>query len=70
MNSIRISPPTNAEKLEMWNGLNQEMDGVTELAGWWPVPTRMSAVTDNTSSMTISTPSSTRWNLADTSMPR
>jgi len=33
MNSIRTRPPTNAEKLEMWNGLNQEIDGVSELDG-------------------------------------
>ena len=54
----------------MWNGLNQEIDGVSEPAGWFPVPTRTSAVIENTSSMTSSTLSSTRWNLAETSMPR
>jgi hypothetical protein len=69
MNSIRMMPLTNPEKPPCI-GLNQDQAGVMELAGWLPVPTRTSAVTEKASSMNSSTPSRTRWNQDETSMPR
>src|ERR1700751_4790931 len=69
MNSITMMPLMNAEKPDC-SGLNQEADGVIDSGGWCPVPTRTSATTESSSSMTISMLSSTRWNLAGTSLPR
>ena len=55
----------------MWNGLNQdEARGAGGPAGAFPVPTLTSAVTDSTTSMTSSMPSSAFWKFAETSMPR
>ncbi len=66
---MRMMPVTNPLKPPCI-GLNQDQAGVIEPAGWCPVPTRTSAVTEKTSSMTSSTASRTRWNQAETSMPR
>jgi hypothetical protein len=54
----------------MWNGFSQAQLGLIETAGWLPVPTRIRATTENTSSIRTSTPSRTRCSRADTSMPR
>ena len=69
MNSMRMMPVTKPVKPPC-SGLNHDQAGVMEPAGWLPVPTRTSAVMEKTSSMTSSTPSRTRWNIAETSMPR
>jgi hypothetical protein len=69
MKSIRIMPLTKPEKPPCI-GLSHDQAGVMEPAGWLPVPTRTSAVTEKTASMTNSTLSRTRWNIAETSMPR
>ena len=65
-----MMPLANPLKLEMWNGLSQEMLGVRWPDGACPVPILTSAVTDSTTSITNSMLSSTFWKLAETSMPR
>ena len=70
MKTIRMIPLVNALKLVMWNGLSQERLGVRCPGGACPVPTLTSAVTDRTTSITSSMPSSTFWKFAETSMPR
>ena len=59
-----------AWKLPMLNGLSQDQEGWMDTAGWCPLPTRISATTDSSSSMMISTASSTRCSRAEISMPR
>ncbi|HEX7159726.1 MAG TPA: hypothetical protein VF223_00670 [Trebonia sp.] len=48
---MRMIPLTNLEKPPCI-GLNHSHAGVMEPAGWFPVPTRISAVREKTSSMT------------------
>ncbi len=69
MNTIRISPPANAPNGRP-KGFSQDHDGCIETAGWFPVPTRISATTESTSSMVTSMASSAFWKFAETSMPR
>ena len=67
---MRMMPLAKALKLEMWNGLSQDMLGVMWPGGACPPITLTSAVTDSTTSITSSMPSSTFWKLAETSIPR
>ena len=69
MNSIRMIPPRKAESGTPV-GMSQLKLGCTDCGGWFPLKTRTSAVTDSTTSMTSSMPSSTFWKFAETSMPR
>ena len=69
MKTIRMIPLANALKLEMWNGLSQEMLGVRCPGGALPLPTLTRATIDRTTSMVSSMPSSIFWKFADTSMP-
>ncbi len=69
MKTIKMIPLANALKLEILNGLSQEMLGVRWPGGACPEPTLIRATTDRTTSMVSSMPSRTFWKFADTSMP-
>ena len=69
MKTIRMTPLANALKLEILNGLSQEMLGVRCPGGACPVPTLTRATIDRTYSMVSSMPSRIFWKFADTSMP-
>ena len=68
MNSIKMIPDTNAESGRC-DGDSQLKLGCIDPGGLLTY-TLTSAVTDSTISMTTSMVSSTRWNRAETSMPR
>jgi hypothetical protein len=68
MNSIRMSPGTKADRGRC-DGANQLRLGWTDPGGLL-TNTLTRAVSDITISMTTSIVRSTRWNLAESSMPR
>ena len=69
MNSIKVTPLTKADGLEMANGLNHDHDGVRWPTGALPFPTFTNATMDSTASMVSSMPRRAFWKLAEISMP-